>query len=441
MSNATPLNPTSDTPDSATSTVVVLGPEKEPQQGTQIVATESEIDAMGSLRVEHALNFRDDEIVMGRMRDLPHRILVSRNTEALDLPPSEIHIFPGLNPRLPSAGWDAYVEELAESMLKSGYWTHKPIYGFVAKEAKGKKVYIADGESRYRAAVIAIERGAKFDTIPVRLAPEGTSVEDIMLQLAPSNVSREFTPLEKAIHARRLVTYGYTVPVIAENFGVSTEYVSQLLVLAAAPQKIRQFVHTGTIPANMAIEVLRGPEPEKAVETLTKAVATAKAQGKDRATPKHLPNHQRQKAIKSNSESLHQCLSDLTKSESFILLDDKLREQIEALIAKVEKESQPKEPKAPKKSKSLAAAGDQETPGDEDAQTDGEASKEENAEAPKLNPETPDSENANASASPENVSNTAASAVPPKKVAGTGVYTKVNPDVVRPRPKKAPGKK
>ena len=129
----------------------------------------------------------------------------------------KLRIYPGLNPRLPSEEWEAHIEYLASVMLEQGFWVHKPIYGFVSKMGKNNVIYIADGESRFRAAMLAKERGADIDEIPVRLAPEGTSIEQIMLQLAPSNKGREFTPLEKALLAQRQMTAGRTVAQVAEN--------------------------------------------------------------------------------------------------------------------------------------------------------------------------------------------------------------------------------
>lgn len=143
--------------------------------------TESEIAALDSERVKQIVEFSDDEIRMLKMKDLSTSVISNRDNGTLMVELDKLRIYPGLNPRLPSEEWEAHIEYLASVMLEQGFWVHKPIYCFVSKMGKNNVIYIADGESRFRAAMLAKERGADIDEIPVRLAPEGTSIEQIML--------------------------------------------------------------------------------------------------------------------------------------------------------------------------------------------------------------------------------------------------------------------
>jgi ParB-like chromosome segregation protein Spo0J len=313
--------------------------------------TESEIAALDSERVKQIVEFSDDEIRMLKMKDLSTSVISSRDTGTLMVDLSKLRIYPGLNPRLPSEEWEAHIEYLASVMLEQGFWVHKPIYGFVSKMGKNNVIYIADGESRFRAAMLAKERGADIDEIPVRLAPEGTSIEQIMLQLAPSNKGREFTPLEKALLAQRQMTAGRSVGQVAENLSCSPEYVHQLLALASAPSKVREMVRLGTVPAAMAIEVVRSPTVTNPVTTLETAVENAKKQGKNKATAKHLPQNLIEKSVKKHATSMHSVLVSLRESEAYVLLNDEIKDQIESLIANITKDSAPKAEKEPKPAK------------------------------------------------------------------------------------------
>ena len=335
---------------------------------TEIVLTHSELDALDSDRAEDIQNFTDDAIIQVKAKDLGKRYLGDRDANTMFVSLDDIRIYKGLNPRLPSAQWNAHIDELARSIAEHGFWEFKPLYTFAAKNGKNNVLFIADGESRYRAALKARdELGADITTVPVRLAPESMSIEDIIMQLAPANETRSFSPLEKGLLAQRMITYRKTIPEIAVNLKCSTEYVHQLLLLAASPSKVRQMVSDGSVPAALAIEVMRGPEPEKAVENLQKAVAIAKAQGKAKATAQHMPDYAQKRAVTSNSTGLHTVVQKLQTSESFLLLEEGLREEIQTLLAKIHSESQPKEPKKKEPGKKGKAAENGATPGADDA--------------------------------------------------------------------------
>lgn len=319
---------------------------QEERDNNAVRVTESEIAALESDRVKQIVDFSDDEIRMLKMKDLSTSVISNRDTGTLMVELSKLRIYPGLNPRLPSEEWEAHIEYLASVMLEQGYWAHKPIYGFVSKMGKNNVIYIADGESRFRAAMLAKERGAEIDEIPVRLAPEGTSIEQIMLQLAPSNKGREFTPLEKALLAQRQMISGRTVVQVAENLSCSPEYVHQLLTLASAPTKVREMVRKGTVPAAMAIEVVRSGNIENPVATLEAAVENATKQGKTKATAKHLPQNMMEKSLKKHATSMHAVIVGLRDSEAYVLLNDEIKEQIESLISQITKDSAPKAEKS-----------------------------------------------------------------------------------------------
>lgn len=346
---------------------------------TEIALTTSELDALDSDRAEDIQNFTDDAIIQVKSKDLSKKYLGSRDANTLFVSLEDLRIYKGLNPRLPSAQWESHINELARSIAENGFWEFKPLYTFAAKNGKNNVLFIADGESRYRAALKARdELGADIDLIPVRLAPESMSIEEIIMQLAPANEARAFSPLEKGLLAQRMIAYRKTVPEIAVNLKCSTEYVHQLLQLAAAPSKVRQMVSDGAVPAAMAIEVMRGPEPEKAVENLQKAVANAKAQGKTKATAKHMPEYAKKRAVSSNSNGLHSVVQKLHTSESFLLLDEELRNEIAALLEKINNEAQPKEPKSKEPGKKSKKSEDKQAPitdgADKDAADDSKQS-------------------------------------------------------------------
>ncbi|WP_155293480.1 ParB/RepB/Spo0J family partition protein [Comamonas testosteroni] len=319
----------------------------------------SEAEALDSERASQIQNFNEDGLVVLRAKQLPSAYQFSKDTAPLLLPLDKMRIYPGLNPRLPSAEWKAHIESLAESMMDLGFLAHKPLFGFASQEDGKKIIFIADGESRFHAAHLAIERGAKIDEVPIILAPDGTSVEDIVKNLAPSNRGRDFTPLEKALHAQRLVRhYRMTNQEVARNLNVTAEYVSQLLTLASAPAKVRQMVLDGKVPADLAIQTMRGPNPETAVSTLQAAVENAEKAGKSKATRKHMPDFAIKRAVSKRSSDLHAVVTRFQALPQYKTLDADFQSEIEALLEAIKADADGKKDKPEKPTKAAASKED-----------------------------------------------------------------------------------
>ena len=317
----------------------------------------SEAESLNSERAQQIQEFNDDGLVVLRAKQLPQGYQFSKDIAPLLLSLDKMRVYPGLNPRLPSAEWEAHIESLTQSMIDLGFLAHKPLYGFASQEDGKKIIYIADGESRFHAAQRAIQRGAKIDEVPIILAPDGTSVEDIIKNLAPSNRGRDFTPLEKALHAQRLVRqYRMNNQDVARNLNVSPEYVSQLLILATEPAKVRQMVLDGKVPADLAIQTMRGPSPETAVATLQSAVVNAEKAGKSKATRKHMPDFAIKRAVSKRSTDLHSVVTRFQSLPQFNDLDPDFKSEIEVLLETIKTEAAGK-PEKQKKEPALKAAG------------------------------------------------------------------------------------
>lgn len=319
----------------------------------------SEAESLNSERAQQIQSFTDDGLLVLRAKQLPQAYQFSKDTAPLLLPLDKMRVYPGLNPRLPSAEWEAHIESLTNSMMDMGFLAHKPLYGFASQEDGKKIIYIADGESRFHAAHRAIQRGAKIEEVPIILAPDGTSVEDIVKNLAPSNRGRDFTPLEKALHAQRLVRhYRMSNQEVARNLDVSAEYVSQLLTLASAPAKVRQMVLDGKIPADLAIQTMRGPSPETAVATLQAAVDNAEKSGKTKATRKHMPDFAIKRAVSKRSTDLHSVVTRFQSLPQFKTLDPEFKAEIETLLETIKAEASGKKDKPEKPKKESASKSD-----------------------------------------------------------------------------------
>lgn len=201
------------------------------------------------------------------------------------VPVASIRPQEGNNLRIPGPGRDAHVRWLADQIKKHGFYPSKPLTGFVAVEGGEQVIILQDGGCRFDAAKLAISEGAPIDKLPMVIQDRSSSSVDQVVDMLNSNEGKAFTVLEKALGAKRLKTYGKTDIEIADLMGITNAYVGQLLTLAGAPKKIRDMLQAEEISATNAIKMMKA-HGEGAADVLGKAVKTAKAKGKEKASAK-----------------------------------------------------------------------------------------------------------------------------------------------------------
>lgn len=215
------------------------------------------------------------------------------NPHALwSVPYDQIRVIDGFNPRVRRPDYEAHLEYLTQSIMENGYYQDKPLAGYVAKDEDGNNViYLTDGHTRHEAAGRAIARGAPIETLPVVVKPRGTSMTDLTIALVTSNEGRPFTPYEKAVTIKRLVSYGLSIPTIANRLSMTTKYVNDLLMLIEAPKEVQELVASDRVSSTLAIRELT-KHGAKAAARLKQAVAKAESSGKGKATAKHVEGRQ-----------------------------------------------------------------------------------------------------------------------------------------------------
>jgi ParB/RepB/Spo0J family partition protein len=211
--------------------------------------------------------------------------LSSARGEMQRLNPFLIQVEPGFNCRDFSLPENIeHVEALALSIAQVG--VKQPVTVFM----KDGVPFLSDGECRWRASMLAIERGAEVATIPVMVEPKGTSELDRLAGQHIRNAGKNLTQFEKAANFKRMSDLGQTTQQIADRVGVSRGHVEQLLEMNAASPRERELVATGAVSFTAARRVRKaaGGNTEKAVAILEQGVAIAKAAGKNRATERHI---------------------------------------------------------------------------------------------------------------------------------------------------------
>jgi ParB-like chromosome segregation protein Spo0J len=156
---------------------------------------------------------------------------------------------------------------------------------------KGGVPTITDGHRRLRATLYAMDTlGAEIVSVPVQTEPKHASEADRILSQIVRNSGKPFEPLEKANVFAKLLDLGWDEGTIAAKAGLTRQRVVDLLTLRSGPREVVAMVEAGAISAGFALDTIKAAKGNAtaATETLVKAVSTAKAEGKTRATAKHV---------------------------------------------------------------------------------------------------------------------------------------------------------
>lgn len=204
-------------------------------------------------------------------------------TDQYKIDPRKLRIKEGWNSRDFSDPANlAHIEELAKSIAEVG------VKRALVVNLEGDVPYLVDGECRYRAVMMAIEKGADIKTVPVvgedRYANEGDRLFNQFLY----NSGKPFGPIENARHFKRLIDMGWQQQDIAKKAGFSGGRVSQLLELLRLPAVLQKFITEGKASSSMVLQVWKkhNEDTALALAELTGAVAVAQEQGRKRAMPK-----------------------------------------------------------------------------------------------------------------------------------------------------------
>ena len=123
-----------------------------------------------------------------------------------------------------------HIETLAENIVENGILTALECQRvLIEKKDGGKPKYkyiIIDGECRYRAINILLEKGIKIDSVPVVLEKSGYSDANRILDLLNANLSLRFSPIELATAYKKLIELGWTTNEIAKKISLSIEHIT-----------------------------------------------------------------------------------------------------------------------------------------------------------------------------------------------------------------------
>lgn len=279
----------------------------------------------------------DTPLVQGGTKAL----MSKTKTSSRDLWQVEVAIIKRLenfNARIHDAEYDAHIGWLADQMVENGYDPESVMKGFVAREGDEQVLYLKDGYSRLAAierANTRLPEDKQIVRVPMVVAAQGTSIEDMTLDLILSNSGKQLRPYEQAIVLKRLVRYGMTPEDIARRLKFTVQTVNGLLLLAGAPPEIRDMVVSGQVSATTAIAEM-SQHGSKAMERLKAGLEVARANGGNRVTNKHLPGNAFKKAVSKQAHSLYRAAQNIKNDPGYTGLKEENRQMLQELLTQLE---------------------------------------------------------------------------------------------------------
>lgn len=147
------------------------------------------------------------------------------------------------------------------------------------------RILIVDGHHRHAAALDAIAKGYEIKALDCRQFRGNDA--DRVAHMLNSASGLALTPLQLGVQYRKLIGYGWTEKQIADRRGKSGQHVKDMIQLAEANSDVHQLVTAGQISGSAALKMVKQHGP-KAGAVIQEGLEQAKAEGKDKVTPKAL---------------------------------------------------------------------------------------------------------------------------------------------------------
>jgi hypothetical protein len=243
-----------------------------------------------------------------------------KSRDLWQLPPQSLKVFENFNPRVETPEYLAHIRSLADSMKANGFYQDKPLAGYARKMDGGKtEIYVYEGHSRLRAVLLAISEGAPIEKVPLSIAQEGKSLEDLMVAMVRGNEGRKLTFYENGVMVKRLSDAGWDNETISTRLGFDKPAVESMLRLMAIDRRIRDLVAFDILSATLALQTV-DKHGSKAYDKLVAAQGRANAQGKQKITARFTEGAAFKKAASRAAEPMFEALKKVQADPAFAQL-------------------------------------------------------------------------------------------------------------------------
>lgn len=216
---------------------------------------------------------------------------LKRTDQGMMIKIEDLHEKPGFNWREEGEDLEATIDELAQFIIAKGLSDLTNLKNLppikIEPRAEGG-AWVVEGHRRRRATLRAVETyGAKLcekdGNTWLYIKPFTGDEKAKNYEVFNSQSGSKLKPLEQANGFKRLVVLGDPPAEISRNTGCTRQWVDSMLILADAPEGIKDMVRSGKVPADVASENIRR-HGDEAEAFLIAEYEKAKALGKTKVT-------------------------------------------------------------------------------------------------------------------------------------------------------------
>ena len=146
-------------------------------------------------------------------------------------------------------------------------------------------ILIVDGHHRHAAALKAIAEGFEIKALDCRHFRGNDA--DRVAHMLNSASGLALTPLQLGVQYRKLIGFGWTEAQIAGRRGKTVQHVKDMVQLAEANSDVHQMVNAKQISGTAALKMVK-QYGSKAGAVIQEGLEQAKAEGKEKITPRAL---------------------------------------------------------------------------------------------------------------------------------------------------------
>lgn len=177
------------------------------------------------------------------------KLINKNNNSKRLLSPDLISFDESTNIRMEYGDIEGLANSIAENGVLQDIW--------VKKNVKTGMYDAIDGFRRGRALKLLKERGIKIASVPVFVVESTYTEENRLFAMFLTQDNKKLTNVEEGMNFLKLTKYGYSPEKIAKQIGRAISYVSDMILLAKAPEMIRTEVSEGLITANTAVNIIK----------------------------------------------------------------------------------------------------------------------------------------------------------------------------------------
>lgn len=300
---------------------------------TQAQTTDSSITVPNSFGISDnlELNYVSGSVKAG-MRE------IGSESALIMADPTKLRVIKGFNTRVKDQIYWEGIKKLALSIKENGFYKDKPLACIVVNEGGVNVVYVVEGGRRRDAALLRMawmtEAERKAFRIPAVAKDRETNEVDLVYGMAKGNDNERFRPYELAVLVKRLKqVYMQTEEQILTRFAgeISSSYLTNLLIVSGAPQKIAKLVLDDKISVTEAANIMN-KYGNKSLEVLAQAEANSKKHGNGKITARFMPGKRLENAIKKEAPDLYKSAKLVAADPGFSSLSEETRAVLEDIL-------------------------------------------------------------------------------------------------------------